>query len=655
MSQGAQDGALDVLHPNNVTTRSRKRKQVTRLSTASARERPVAEWTVEDVQRWCKSEKTIATCAHGLEKAQVDGDILISITEQNVAKICRLRVKQGRELVAAIAALLDSSHNPNIAAKSCPAPKRTRTSRQGKPTEAFVVAEDADLAQSKSENGADPKDECAPQKRTTRAAAQASVKEATATEISITSSSRSTSTRMTISKTEMIETERLKRKERTDLEPYAPVVAVKADDSAEVAQGAAALAAIHVAPAEEATTTEVEQPPEPKPKPKEESEAQPKEESEAQPEEESEAQPTLCHVPQQPAGAQCPGAGGAAVRPVQPEELHLPGNPDSVQAMLPAHEDPDVDYDEELHSWMLDREKLMRPHQQYMKWHPSLNERMRSILLDWVMEVCREFEMQRETFHLTVNIIDRFLSCVSEVHKNRLQLVGVASLFVASKMEEIYPPKGNEFAMITDGAFTLSEIYKMERLVLRKMEWDIISVTPCWWSNLMVHRLHAAHQTHRWRGDGDGIACQSRDDKYSLVMSLLDVAILDYRSITFTSSVLAAAAVHHRLNPNDFLLQQVTGLDMATMMPCIQWMEAFLPCASTTKKFWCNASNVYRGLVDSKDYHTIQTHNPEALVTLRSTMWAPAPAPRPVTGVEHGPPCPVTGAATARVAENAIA
>ena len=50
------------------------------------------------------------------------------------------------------------------------------------------------------------------------------------------------------------------------------------------------------------------------------------------------------------------------------------------------------------------------------------------------MEVCREFEMQRETFHLTVNIVDRFLSTVSEVHKNRLQLVGVAALFVAAKV-----------------------------------------------------------------------------------------------------------------------------------------------------------------------------------------------------------------------------
>lgn len=34
---------------------------------------------------------------------------------------------------------------------------------------------------------------------------------------------------------------------------------------------------------------------------------------------------------------------------------------------------------------------------------------MRSILLDWAMEVCMEYLMKRETFHLAINYIDRYL------------------------------------------------------------------------------------------------------------------------------------------------------------------------------------------------------------------------------------------------------
>lgn len=34
---------------------------------------------------------------------------------------------------------------------------------------------------------------------------------------------------------------------------------------------------------------------------------------------------------------------------------------------------------------------------------------MRAILLDWMMEVCAEFGLKRETFNLALNYTDRYL------------------------------------------------------------------------------------------------------------------------------------------------------------------------------------------------------------------------------------------------------
>jgi len=34
---------------------------------------------------------------------------------------------------------------------------------------------------------------------------------------------------------------------------------------------------------------------------------------------------------------------------------------------------------------------------------------MRTILLDWMMEVCAEFGLKRETFNLSLNYTDRYL------------------------------------------------------------------------------------------------------------------------------------------------------------------------------------------------------------------------------------------------------
>jgi len=65
---------------------------------------------------------------------------------------------------------------------------------------------------------------------------------------------------------------------------------------------------------------------------------------------------------------------------------------------------------------------------------------MRLILVDWLCDVCVKFKFRNETFYLTVFIIDYYLQG-NNVCKNKLQLVGIAALFVASKYEEIYLPE----------------------------------------------------------------------------------------------------------------------------------------------------------------------------------------------------------------------
>ena len=70
----------------------------------------------------------------------------------------------------------------------------------------------------------------------------------------------------------------------------------------------------------------------------------------------------------------------------------------------------------------------------------EINDKMRAILVDWLIEVHSKFKLQKETLFITINIIDRFLE-KAKVSKSRLQLVGVTALLIASKYEEIYPPE----------------------------------------------------------------------------------------------------------------------------------------------------------------------------------------------------------------------
>lgn len=46
----------------------------------------------------------------------------------------------------------------------------------------------------------------------------------------------------------------------------------------------------------------------------------------------------------------------------------------------------------------------------YMKKQPEINEKMRAILIDWLIQVHLRFGLLAETLYLTVTIIDRYLS-----------------------------------------------------------------------------------------------------------------------------------------------------------------------------------------------------------------------------------------------------
>jgi len=108
----------------------------------------------------------------------------------------------------------------------------------------------------------------------------------------------------------------------------------------------------------------------------------------------------------------------------------------------------------------------------YMQSQEDINEKMRSILIDWLIEVHLKFKLVPESLYLTVNLIDRYLS-KEQVNRQRLQLVGVTAMLIACKYEEIYPPIVKDFVYITDNAYTKEEIIEMEAKMLKTLDFNI--------------------------------------------------------------------------------------------------------------------------------------------------------------------------------------
>ncbi|XP_046577489.1 LOW QUALITY PROTEIN: G2/mitotic-specific cyclin-B3-like [Haliotis rubra] len=109
---------------------------------------------------------------------------------------------------------------------------------------------------------------------------------------------------------------------------------------------------------------------------------------------------------------------------------------------------------------------------QYMSRQPHLTPNMRSILVDWLVEVQENFELNHETLYLAVKLVDTYLSR-KQILKEVLQLVGAVSLFVACKFDERCPPLIEDFLYICDDAYTRQEFIQMEMNILRIVGFDL--------------------------------------------------------------------------------------------------------------------------------------------------------------------------------------
>ncbi|KAH0581904.1 hypothetical protein H2248_011582 [Termitomyces sp. 'cryptogamus'] len=165
-----------------------------------------------------------------------------------------------------------------------------------------------------------------------------------------------------------------------------------------------------------------------------------------------------------------------------------------------------------------------RPNPSYMTSQPELDWEKRAILVDWVLQVHARFNLLQETLFLFTNILDRFLS-LRPISVTKLQLVGITAFFIAAKFEETYAPSVAEIASLAEKQYTVDEILKAERYILRTLEWDLRYPGPMGWL--------------RRGSKADDCDIQARTvGKY-----LIEIGCLEWRLVGTLPSLLAAAAM----------------------------------------------------------------------------------------------------------------
>ena len=112
----------------------------------------------------------------------------------------------------------------------------------------------------------------------------------------------------------------------------------------------------------------------------------------------------------------------------------------------------------------------------YMNNQEQINKEMRSILINWLIEVQDKFNYTEQTLFLTISLIDRY-SSFKKILRSEYQLVGIACLFIACKHEEIELPNSKDFLFITENAYTKEELFNMEYKILKPINFEILTST----------------------------------------------------------------------------------------------------------------------------------------------------------------------------------
>ena len=87
------------------------------------------------------------------------------------------------------------------------------------------------------------------------------------------------------------------------------------------------------------------------------------------------------------------------------------------------------------------------------KVQTEIKDTSRAFLIEWIIDVHRKFRLTPECLYVAIYIIDQFMS-KKKIQKNQLHLLGVSTLFLASKYEEIYPPELRDFLAVSENKFT---------------------------------------------------------------------------------------------------------------------------------------------------------------------------------------------------------
>lgn len=126
--------------------------------------------------------------------------------------------------------------------------------------------------------------------------------------------------------------------------------------------------------------------------------------------------------------------------------------------------------------------------QNYFNFQNEINNKMRIVLINWLIEVHTKLNFKEETFYTTIYIMDAYLSR-KFIQRKKFQLLGVTALYIATKLNEIYIRRIKDYVFITDYAYDEEEIIKMESDICKTLNFNFLIPTSLSFYEILAKKI----------------------------------------------------------------------------------------------------------------------------------------------------------------------
>ncbi|XP_077172647.1 cyclin-F isoform X2 [Paroedura picta] len=186
----------------------------------------------------------------------------------------------------------------------------------------------------------------------------------------------------------------------------------------------------------------------------------------------------------------------------------------------------------------------------------GMNETMRYILIDWLVEVATMKDFSSLCLHMTVGCVDRYLK-IRPVSRARLQLLGIACMVICTRFisKEILTIR--EAVWLTDNTYKYEDLVRMMGEIISALEGKIRIPTIVDYKEVLLDLIPLERRT----GHLYSFICE---------LSLLNTGLCQYSPACLSASAfLLAKVLHRQAHPWTSPLSECTGFTLEELKLCM--------------------------------------------------------------------------------------